>query len=484
MACQDLQEFLEELDRLGELQRIRVEVDPLLEISEITNRMSKAPDGGKALLFERVRGSRFATVTNIFGSYSRVCTALGIKDISVLSRRVEDLLRPLSGTSIAEKIAGLSRNHAFSRLAPEVVTFGRCQEVTDPSPDLADYPILKNWPKDGMPANEGRFLTLPLVFTRHPRTGQQNCGMYLVEVLSGRSVGIGWQTGSGGATQLQEYRNGSISMPVAIALGGDPSLVFSACAPLPEPIDEMHFAGFLRGTSVPLVQCRTSPLLVPASAEVVIEGTVATSDTCTGGAFGNHTGYYLPPRDLAVMQVTCITRRHRPVVPATVVGPPPMEDCYMAKAVERLMLPFTRLLLPEISDINLPIAGIFHGAAVVAINKQFPGHARTVMEKLWSERWLAGSRLLVVVDADIDIRDFSTTFWKTLNTVDWQRDIVVAPGRQHLHPDLLPLPFGGRIGIDATRKGPDEGCPVPPAELAMDKTVEELVTRRWKEYGF
>jgi len=477
MAYQGLREFLDRLEESGDLHRVRAEVDPLLEIAEITDRVSKSPDGGKALLFEQVKGSRFPVATNLLGSYRRVCAALAVGKLDELAPRVTELLAQVPADSYRATIAALPESRAFARFAPRPVIRGACQEVVEPVADLTALPFLKSWPDDGLPGYDGRFITLPLVFTRDPESGLTNCGIYLVQLLSGNTVGVRWRPGSGAAGHWLKYRDRGERMPVAIALGGDPALLFAAAAPLPDSIDEMQFAGFLRSRPVEMVRCRTSDIMVPAVAELVIEGEIDPFETRSGGAFGNHTGYYTPPQELPVMRITCITRRREPIFPATVVGPPPMEDCYLAKGVERLMLPFMRLALPEIVEINLPIEGIFHGAAVVSIDKRVPGQARRVMEALWSEGWLAGSRLLVVVDADLDVHDLSRTFWKVLNNVEWRRDLVLAdsPGGKG----------GGRLGIDATRKLAEElDAGEWPREIVMDAAVRDLVDKRWREYGF
>jgi 4-hydroxy-3-polyprenylbenzoate decarboxylase len=274
-------------------------------------------------------------------------------------------------------------------------------------------------------------------------------------------------------------------MPVAIALGGDPAVTFSGMLPLPTAVDEMQFAGFLRGAPLEMVRCRTSALMVPAHAELVIEGFVDPQETAEGGRFGNHTGYYAPTGALPVMRITCITRRRHPVYPATIVGRPPMEDCHMAKAAERLMLPLTRLELPEIVEINLPLEGIFHGAAIVAIDKRAPGQGRRVMDSLWAKGWLSGARLLIVVDRDVDVHDPSHVYWKVLNSAEWSRDLVMAASGESAGRSDSGLPFGGRLGIDATRKIPGEGFAGSwPDEVAMDAATRERVERRWQEYGF
>lgn len=484
MAWQDLREFLDRLEQTGELHRIGVEVDPVLEMAEITDRVSKSPGGGRALIFERVKGSRFPAATNVFGSERRVCAALCVDELPQLTRRMTELLQKANAASGEDAGAALAASPEFARFRPVAVAQGACQEVVVEAPDLSAYPIPKSWPGDGRPARDGRFITLPLVFTRDPDTGAANCGMYLVQLFSDRSVGIRWRPESGGAGHLAKYRARGERMPVVIAMGGDPATTFSAMLPLPGAIDELQFAGFLRGTPLEVVQCRTSGIMVPARAELVIEGHIDPHETGSGGEFGNHTGFYTPTRDLPVMQVDCITRRRDPVFPATVVGPPPMEDCHMARAAERLMLPFTSLELPEIMEIHLPLEGIFHGAAIVSIDKGAPGQGRLVMERLWTRGWLSASRLLIVVDGDVDVCDLSRVFWKVLNSTDWTRDLVISALAGHTVSSAGRLPFGGRLGIDATRKLPGEGVAAWPREVAKDAGVRELVAKRWREYGF
>jgi 4-hydroxy-3-polyprenylbenzoate decarboxylase len=343
----------------------------------------------------------------------------------------------------------------------------------DFTPDLAQYPVLKNWSGDGLPAHEGRFITLPLVITCDPVSGKANCGMYRVEVFGGDSAGIHWRTESGGAGHCRKYRERGERMPVAVAIGGDPAVIYAASAPFPQNIDEMHLAGFLRREPVRLVKCLTSTLMVPAEAELVLEGYLEPGEEGRGGAFGNHTGYYAAPRDVPVMHVTCISRRRDMIYPATVVGRPPMEDCYMAKATERLLLPMIRLDLPEITDINLPLEGIFHGCAMVALDKRHPGHPREVIDKLWAGGWLADSRLLLVVDTDMDPRDLSLIAWKVLNIVDWRRDLVISATDR----ESVPL---GQLAVDATRKVNETG---DRREIAREHSVTQLVDKRWMEYG-
>ncbi|HEY6839528.1 MAG TPA: UbiD family decarboxylase [Geobacteraceae bacterium] len=466
MAYRDLQAFLARLEEEGELRRIGVEVDPILELAAVTDRVCKVPGGGEALLFERVKGSPFPVATNLFGSSRRLCLALEVSDLDALSRRMEEALVSLPPRRKSPR----SGWPEFAGFAPRIVTSGLCQEVVDEHPDLALYPFLKNWPGDGAPASEGRFITLPLVVSRDPETGAANCGMYRVELYDGTSAGIHWRSASGGATHSRAHCRRGERMPVAVAIGADPTIIHAATMPLPETVDEMAFAGFLRGAPVELVRCVTNDLLVPAHAELVLEGFIEPGDERQGGDFGNHTGYYSPGGRVPVLRVSAVTRRRACICPATVVGPPPMEDCWLARATERLLLPLLRRELPEIVDINLPFEGIFHGCAVVAMAKRGPAHPRRVMERLWSGGWLRDARLLVMVDQDVDVRDLARVAWKVINNVTWSRDLVL--------PSLAA--DGGKLGIDGTRKRSRRGG----EDVVMSGDITRMVDTRWREYGF
>jgi 4-hydroxy-3-polyprenylbenzoate decarboxylase len=473
MAYRDLRGFLDKLEALGELHRVQVEVDPELEIAEITDRVSKSSSGNKALLFESVKGSAFSVVTNMFGSYRRICIALEIGELDELNRRMEGLFRETRAASPEASIAALPALPEFRGFAPEHVTAGACQEVVESVPDLARYPFLKNWSGDGQPEHDGRFITLPLVITGDPDSGEPNCGMYRVEAFGAASAGIHWRMESGGAGHHRKYLERGERMPVAVAIGGDPAVIYVASAPLPENIDEMQLAGFLRSEPVRLVKCLTCELMVPAEAELVLEGYLEPGEEGRGGAFGNHTGFYAAPHDVPVMHITCITRRRDMIYPATVVGRPPMEDCYMAKASERLLLSMIRLEMAEIIDINLPLEGIFHGCAIVALEKRRPGHPREVMESLWAKGWFADARFLVIVDADIDVHDLSLIAWKVLNLADWRQDLVISATVR----ETVPL---GRLALDATRKVTGAG---DRREIARGRDISRLVENRWREYG-
>ena len=474
MAYRDLRDFLRRLEEAGELHHVGVEVDPVLEIAEIADRVSKMEEGGKALLFHKVKGSEFSTAVNLFGSYRRMCLALECAGLDDLSRRVEEFLAGVPAGSLD----AWWRHLGFE---PVRATEPACREIIDYSPDLESYPFLKSWPDD-----DGRAATLPLVFSIDPDSGRSNCGMYRVQVLGPTRAAIHWSRGSGGGQHWAKYRERGERMPVAIVMGGDPALICSAMLPLPEPVDEMRFAGFLRGAPVELTGCLTSPLMVPAHVEVVFEGFVECDESITGCVFGNHTGFYATAPDAAVFRVSCVSRRKEPVLPATVVGRPPMEDCWLAKAAERLIVPFIRRELPEIADINLPMEWIFHNSAIVSINKTRPGQAREVVHVLRTGRWLRKARLLVVVDSDVNVQHLSLVAWRVINFVDWQRDLVIGGADEEHALAASALPGGGSfMGIDATRKWPEERSGRDwPTEIAMDEAVKRIVDARWNEYGF
>jgi 4-hydroxy-3-polyprenylbenzoate decarboxylase len=447
MAYRDLREFLARLAAMGELQRVEAEVDPVLEIAAITDRVSKMREGGKGLLFSRVAGSAFPVATNLFGSCARMAAALEVETLAELTGIMERLLA------------------APGQAPPPVrIPAAPCQEVVQRPPDLGSFPFLTSWPGDG-----GRFITLPLVFTKDPETGAGNCGMYRVRLFDGSRAGIRWKSGSGGCSHFEKYAASGARMPVAIAVGTDPALVLAATLPLPDPFDELSFAGYLRGEPVETVRCLTSDLEVPAHAELVLEGFIEPGDARPEGAFGNHTGRYDQGEQVPVLTVSCITHRRDAICQATVVGPPPMEDCYLAKAAERLLLAFSRRQCPEIVDIALPLEGIFHGCAVISIRKSFPGQGRRVLESLRAEGWLRRGKLLVVVDAGDDPLELSRALWQTINAARLPDDLLL---------------FDGCLGIDATRKLPEEGGEPDARELRPEPKVTALVARRWREYGF
>lgn len=487
MAYRDLRDFINLLENRGLLHRIKAEVDPLLEISEITDRMSKSPDGGKALLFENVKGSSFHVAANLFGSFERMCLALEISRLDDIAKRIEDLLNQAPPKTFLEKIAMLPKLIELSQYLPKYVKSAPCQEVIEKdNPDLSKFPIIKCWPHDGQPKDEGRFITLPMVFTKDPETGRPNCGMYRVHIYDEKTTGMHWHIHKDGARHYEKYKKLGTQMPAAIAVGGDPAVIYSASAPLPEAIDEMLFAGFLRKSPVEMVKCITNDIQVPANSELVIEGYLEPGETRIEGPFGDHTGFYSPAEPYPVFHVTCVTHRKDMIYPATLVGKPPMEDCYMGKATERIFLPLLRLDFPEIKDINLPMEGVFHNFALISIKKSYPGHAKKIIHGLWGKGQMTFAKLLIVVDDDVDVQNLSYTAWRVLNNVDWKRDVVISEGPLDALDHAANWPrYGAKMGIDATRKTREEGMMRDwPEEIYMTEEIKKLVDRRWKEYGF
>ncbi|MCM8782318.1 MAG: UbiD family decarboxylase, partial [Candidatus Omnitrophica bacterium] len=349
MAYRDLRDFISELENRGLLHRVKAEVDPILEISEITDRVCKSPGGGKALLFENVKGSQFPVATNLFGSFERMCLSLEVDNLDDVGKRIEDLLNQAPPKTLLEKLSMLPKLFEMSRWLPKTVKDAPCQEVIErDNPDLSKFPIIKCWPNDGVAShesgvksqqNEGRFITLPMVFTKDPETGRPNCGMYRIHIYDKTTTGMHWHIHKDGARHYDKYKKLNQKMPAAIAVGCDPAVIYASSAPLPEAVDEMLFAGFLRKESVQMVKCVTSDIEVPANSELVIEGYLQPGEMRIEGPFGDHTGFYSAADNYPVFHVTCITHRKDMLYPATIVGKPPMEDCYMGKATERIFLP-------------------------------------------------------------------------------------------------------------------------------------------------
>ncbi len=478
MAYQDLREFVGRLADAGELVRLSVEADPELEIAEIVDRTVKA--GGPALLFERVKGYSVPVLTNHFGSRRRMAWALGVDDVEEIRVRVQRLVRQRPPDSLGDTVRAARDLLRLAASAPKSVSRAPCQEVVQDPPDMMAFPALRTWPGDG-----GRFVTLPMVFTHHPETGQRNVGMYRMHIYDGRTTGMHWHTHKVGAMHYREYERHKERMPVAVALGGDPAMTYAATAPLPEDIDEVLFAGFLRRKGVELVKCQTSDLEVPADAEIVVEGHVDPGERRLEGPFGDHTGHYSPPEAYPVFHIDHITHRPDPIWPATVVGKPPMEDCYMGKATERIFLPLLQMVFPEIVDINLPIVGVFHNLALVAIRKRYPGQARKVAQGLWGTGQMMFTKVIVIVDEDVDVHDEPQVVWRTLNSIDPQRDVFFGEGPvdalDHASSHAL---VGSKMGVDATRKWREEGHDRQwPDEVRMDEAVKRRVDALWDRLG-
>ncbi len=478
MHFKDLRDYLTALEQRGQLKTIEKEVSPLLEAAEIADRAVKT--GGPALLFKHVAGSAFPLVMNLFGTESRTALALGVESLNSLRDSMRALLDQKPPESLWEKLKMLPKLKQFSDMLPRVLKDGPCHEVVIESPDLGALPILKTWPLDG-----GKFITLPLVFTKDPITGERNTGMYRMQVYDGNTTGMHWHMHHHGAGHFRKYRQLGRRMDVAVAIGIDPQTLYAATAPLPEGIDEMIFAGFLRQVPVELVRCVHADLEVPAHAEFVLEGYVDPAELRTEGPFGDHTGYYSMEDQYPVFHVTVITHRRDPLYTATIVGKPPMEDCYLGKATERLFLPLVQKLLPEIVDVNLPVEGVFHNMAFVSIDKAFPGHARKVISALWGLGQFMFTKIVVVFDRDVDVQDLRDVIWRLGNNVDPQRDVVIQQGPVDVLDHASPaIGFGSKMGIDATKKLKEEGYTrVWPPVIEMPKEVQDLVTMNWKAYG-
>ena len=479
MAFTDLREFVARLETLGRLRRVAVPVWRDLEITEIVDRVSKAPgQANVALLFEQVEGADMPVLVNAFGAEDRMATALGVTRLDELGERVAKLLDARMPGSFGERLRKLGTLIDVARAAPRRVESAPCQEVVETvMPSLAGLPILQCWPADG-----GRYITLPAVFTRDPVTGARNVGMYRLQVFDDRTLGMHWQTHKGGAEH--EHR-ATARMPVAIALGGDPAMIYAASAPLPPGIDEVVFAGWLRGSGIDMVRCRTIDLEVPAQAEIVLEGWVDPRERRLEGPFGDHTGYYSLARDYPVFHLTGLTRRARPIYPTTIVGRPPQEDYWLGKATERIFLPLMRMMLPEIVDVNMPAEGVFHNLVIVSIRKRYPGQARKVMQALWGMGLMMLAKTIVVVSEHVNVHDLSEVAWRATGNIDPRRDLVILEGpMDDLDHAALRHRFGGKLGVDATEKGPlDDITQAWPEEIRMSEDVRERVTRRWKDYG-
>ncbi len=481
MAYSDLRDFIHALEKHKELKRISVEVNPNLEIAEFADRAVKS--GGPALLFEKPTGSRMPVLINSFASMRKMELALEVDSVEEVAGRISEFLQLRMPEGLVGKLKMLPMLAEVGAFFPKMVSNGPCKEVIrHDNFSLDEYPILKCWPEDG-----GRFITLPMVFSRNPDTGKRNCGCYRMQVYDGRTTGMHWQTHKQGAEHyrrlLQEGKQAR--MPVAVAIGSDPATMYSAILPLPPDLDEMMMAGFLRGKPVEMVKCETSDLEVPANAEIVLEGYVEIGEQRREGPFGDHTGFYSLEDDYPVFHITCITQRKHPIYATTIVGPPPMEDFYMGKAVERIFLPLMRLQLPEIRDISMPAEGVFHNLILVSIRKSYPLHARKVMHAIWGLGQAMFSKCIVVVDEDVDVQNVREVAWKALNNIDPERDIqfVLGPVDSLDHSSRLPN-YGSKMGIDATRKWKEEGFTRPwPDVIRMPADVKQRVDQLWKKAG-
>jgi 4-hydroxy-3-polyprenylbenzoate decarboxylase len=524
----DLRQWIAALDRAGELKRIKTEADPILEIPEITDRVSKGQDakgnpGGPALLFQNLKGYPGSQLLiNQFGSDRRMKRSVGVESYDEIAARIRMFMDVKSPQGFLDKVKMLPLLAEAGKFFPRTVNTGPCKEVIKRETfSLFDFPILQCWPKDG-----GRFITLPCVTTRDPKSGKRNLGMYRMQVYDERTTGMHWQRQKNAAEHQRERMRaaavgepadhlaaaafghqrdaaraavdimarssgGSVlaegdrpfgKMEVAVAIGTDPVVTFASIVPAPPEIEEYLVAGFLRGTPVDLVKCETVDLEVPASSEIVLEGYINLDELRNEGPFGDHTGFYSLEDLYPVFHVTCITHRRDPIYATTIVGKPPQEDAYMGKAVERIFLPMMKLTIPELVDINMPIEGVFHNLMIVSIRKSYPGQARKVMSAIWSLGQAMFTKCIVVVDEDVDVQDLADVTLKVFNHIDPERDIqfTLGPIDSLDHSSRLP-DFGSKMGIDATRKWASEGFTRPwPDEIVMDAKTKALVDSKWK----
>ena len=529
MPFDDLRQWITALDRAGELKRIKTEADPILEIAEITDRVSKSKTGkpgGPALLFQNIKGYPGSQLLiNQFGSEARMKLALGVTSFDEFADRIKIFLDMKSPQGFLDKLKMLPLLTEAGKFFPKTVPTGPCKEIIKcDNFSLLDFPILQCWPQDA-----GRFITLPCVITRDPKSGKRNVGMYRLQIYDAKTTAAHWQrqkvaaehyrqalrnarsgsadtTTKEGAPSFASFAKGGNSvavdlmartsggqvvseknhpkgrMEVAVAIGTDPAVTFSAIVPAPPDVEEYLIAGFLRAAPVELVKCETIDLEVPATSEIVLEGYVNLDELRTEGPFGDHTGFYSLEDLYPVFHVQCITHRKDPIYATTIVGKPPMEDAYMGKAVERVFLPLMRLTIPELIDINLPIEGVFHNLMIVSIRKSYPGQARKVMNAIWSLGQAMFTKCIIVVDEDVDVQNIPDVTLKVLNHIDPERDIqfTLGPVDSLDHASRL-ANYGSKMGIDATRKWATEGFTRPwPDEIVMDEKTKALVDGKWK----
>src|SRR5438876_3857128 len=472
----DLRAWIALLEREGELVRVGAEVDPELEITEINDRTVKA--GGPALLFENVKRSDHPLLINQFGTERRMCRAFDAPTLDSVATKLSDVLEMQPPQGLVDKVRGLQKLKSIADSRPKTVRRAPCQEIVlegdDASLDL--LPIQKCWPDDTAP-----FITLPAVITHDPRTGTHNVGTYRMQKLGPAASKMHWHNHKDGRA---DYLATDGKIEVAVSLGTDPVTTYAASAPLPKHIDELMLAGFLRGEPVELVRAKTVGIDVPANAEIVLEGYIQKDELTDEGPFGDHTGYYTPPEKFPVFHLTAITMRRDAIYSSIVVGKPPQEAAWLGKATERIFLPAIRAMVPEIVDIDLPVAAAFHNCCIVSIRKAYPGHAQKVMHAIWGLGMLSLTKAIVVVDEWVNVHDYEEVMFRVGANVDPMRDVLITEGPLD-HLDHAPTRqfYGGKIGIDATHKGPQEGTREWPPEIQMTPEVKGLVDRRWQEYG-
>jgi 4-hydroxy-3-polyprenylbenzoate decarboxylase len=479
MPYNSLADFVQALERAGELRRIAHPVSAELEVTEIADRVMK--NCGPALLFENIIGKQMPLLINAFGSVKRMALALGVADVQEIADEITNLIQTRPPKSLKDKLHLLGELIKLAGIPPKVVKDGPCQEVIQREPDLNALPVLTCWPGDA-----GPFITLPMVFSKDPLKGTRNVGLYRMQIFDQRTTGMHWHLHKVGARHYQRQKETAGRLELAVCLGGDPAMIYAATAPLPDQIDEILFAGFLRKKGVALIKGITVDVEVPANSDIVIEGYVDPAEPLRReGPFGDHTGFYSLADDYPVFHVTCITQKRQPIYPTTIVGRPPMEDAYLGKATERIFLPLLRVTLPEITDMNLPVHGVFHNLAIIAIKKEYPAHARKVMHALWGLGQMMFTKTLVIVDHDVNVHDLAEVTWIVGNHIDPKRDTVIVEGPVDVLDHAAPtLGFGSKLGIDATRKwrgeGFERGWPEP---IVMDDKTKNYIDTIWDTLG-
>jgi 4-hydroxy-3-polyprenylbenzoate decarboxylase len=476
----DLKEFLAALEHAGELRRVKAAVDPTLEISEIVTRTVRAK--GPALLFEKPTRGEMPVAINLFGTKARMAMALGVTDVNEIGQRIGELAKPELPVGWAGIRDGLGKLMQLKSVPPKRVKSAPCQEIVykGSDVDLGRLPGLQTWPDDG-----GIFHNYGLTHTKHPETGKRNLGLYRLQQHSPTTLGMHWQIHKDSTAHHAVAERLGQRLPVAVAFGCDPVVSYSASAPLPGDIDEYLFAGFLRGERVEMVDCLTVPLQVPANAQVVLEGYVEPGERAPEGPFGDHTGFYTPVEPFPVFHVECMTMQVDPVYHSIITSKPPQEDGPIGHATERIFLPLIKILVPDIVDMSMPEPGVFHNCLVVSIRKRYPKHAQKVMNAIWGAHLLSLTKLIVVVDEDCDPSDYHEVAFRAFGNVDYAHDLLLTEGPvDHLDHSSYQQFWGGKAGIDATRKLPTEGYHRGwPAEALMSPEIVAKVDRRWKEYG-
>ena len=482
MHFEDLREYVESLEEIDQLRRIKTQVSVDLEIAEILRRVMYKNEG-QALLFENVEGYKIPVLGNAFGSLRRLKIALDMENFEEIGERMSALTRLKIPQGLLNKFKMLPKLSEIADYGPKYVNSGPITEVIETSnPSLDILPIIKSFPKDS-----GRFITFGITVTKNPETLVRNLGVYRLQVIDSKKAIMHWQIHKRGALHYEMNKENSQKTEVAIVIGADPATVFSAVAPVPEGLDKFLFAGITRKKGIDLVKCRTIDVEVPATAEIVLEGYVDPSELNVEGPFGDHTGYYTPPEPFPTFTLTGIMMRKNPIYLTTVVGKPILEDAYIGKVIERSFLPLVRLFQPEVVDFSMPPAGWFQGLAIVSIKKRYPGQAKKVMMGLWGMGQLSLTKILIAVDQDVNVHDMNDVIWAVTTRADPKRDTMLIDNAptDTLDPASPLLNLGSKMGIDATKKMKEEGYERPIQEEAVpNESTVSLVTKKWNEYGF